>query len=95
MVGIIEANRHDLGDHTDARPEPRPPLDQRQVARIERPQPGKAIRRQDVPGNIRDLPGQIPDPTVGIEWPLPAGVQPKLSAKDLTGKSFSEIEKFP
>ena len=35
------------------------------------------------------------DPTVGIEWPLPAGVQPKLSAKDLTGKSFSEIEKFP
>jgi dTDP-4-dehydrorhamnose 3,5-epimerase len=35
------------------------------------------------------------DPTVGIAWPLPAGVQPKLSAKDLTGKSFSEIEKFP
>jgi dTDP-4-dehydrorhamnose 3,5-epimerase len=35
------------------------------------------------------------DPTVGIEWPLPAGVQPKLSAKDLTGKSFSEIEQFP
>lgn len=35
------------------------------------------------------------DPTVGIAWPLPAGVQPKLSAKDLTGKGFSEIEKFP
>ena len=35
------------------------------------------------------------DPTVGIEWPLPAGVQPKLSAKDLTGKSFGEIEQFP
>src|ERR1700732_1201117 len=35
------------------------------------------------------------DPTVGIEWPLPAGVQPKLSAKDLSGKSFSEIERFP
>jgi dTDP-4-dehydrorhamnose 3,5-epimerase len=35
------------------------------------------------------------DPTVGIEWPLPAGVKPKLSAKDLTGKSFSEIEQFP
>jgi dTDP-4-dehydrorhamnose 3,5-epimerase len=34
------------------------------------------------------------DPTVGIEWPLPAGVQPKLSAKDLMGKSFAEIEKF-
>jgi dTDP-4-dehydrorhamnose 3,5-epimerase len=35
------------------------------------------------------------DPSVGIEWPLPAGVDPKLSAKDLTGKSFAEIEKFP
>jgi dTDP-4-dehydrorhamnose 3,5-epimerase len=34
------------------------------------------------------------DPTVGIEWPLPAGVRPKLSAKDLVGKSFDEIEKF-
>jgi dTDP-4-dehydrorhamnose 3,5-epimerase len=34
------------------------------------------------------------DPTVGIEWPLPAGVEPKLSAKDLIGKSFAEIEKF-
>ncbi len=34
------------------------------------------------------------DPTVGIDWPLPAGVQPKLSAKDLVGKSFADIEKF-
>ena len=34
------------------------------------------------------------DPTVGIEWPLPQGVAPKLSAKDLVGKSFAEIEKF-
>jgi dTDP-4-dehydrorhamnose 3,5-epimerase len=34
------------------------------------------------------------DPTVGIRWPLPSGTQPKLSAKDLTGKSFADIEKF-
>jgi len=34
------------------------------------------------------------DPTVGIDWPLPAGVSPKLSAKDLVGKPFAEIEKF-
>ena len=34
------------------------------------------------------------DPAVGIEWPLPAAVQPKLSAKDLTGQSFADIEKF-
>jgi dTDP-4-dehydrorhamnose 3,5-epimerase len=34
------------------------------------------------------------DPTAGIEWPLPAGLTPKLSAKDLLGASFDEIEKF-
>ena len=34
------------------------------------------------------------DPTVGIEWPLPAGTEPKLSAKDKLGKSFADIEKF-
>jgi dTDP-4-dehydrorhamnose 3,5-epimerase len=34
------------------------------------------------------------DPSVGIEWPLPAGVAPKLSAKDITGQSFADVEKF-
>lgn len=34
------------------------------------------------------------DPTVGIEWPLPPRVAPKLSGKDLAGKSFADIEKF-
>jgi dTDP-4-dehydrorhamnose 3,5-epimerase len=34
------------------------------------------------------------DPTVGIEWPLPSGVAPKLSAKDLTGQRLDEIETF-
>lgn len=34
------------------------------------------------------------DPTIGIEWPLPAGATPKMSAKDLAGKSFDAIEKF-
>jgi dTDP-4-dehydrorhamnose 3,5-epimerase len=34
------------------------------------------------------------DPTVGIAWPLPAGVAPKLSAKDMTGQSFADVEKF-
>jgi len=34
------------------------------------------------------------DPTVGIEWPLPSGVAPILSAKDMSGKSFADIEKF-
>lgn len=34
------------------------------------------------------------DPTVGIEWPLPAGVRPNLSAKDAIGQSFADIEKF-
>jgi dTDP-4-dehydrorhamnose 3,5-epimerase len=35
------------------------------------------------------------DPTVGIRWPLPAGVSPNLSAKDQQGRSFADIEKFP
>jgi dTDP-4-dehydrorhamnose 3,5-epimerase len=34
------------------------------------------------------------DPGVGIEWPLPSGVVPQLSAKDLSGKSLGEIETF-
>lgn len=34
------------------------------------------------------------DPTVGIEWPLPSGIAPKLSAKDLAGKNLDTIEKF-
>jgi dTDP-4-dehydrorhamnose 3,5-epimerase len=34
------------------------------------------------------------DATVGIEWPLPQGVAPKLSQKDGQGKSFADIEKF-
>ena len=34
------------------------------------------------------------DASVGIQWPLPPGVSPKLSAKDMQGRSFAEIEKF-
>jgi dTDP-4-dehydrorhamnose 3,5-epimerase len=34
------------------------------------------------------------DATLGIRWPLPPGVVPKLSAKDAHGASFAEIEKF-
>src|ERR1700676_85692 len=34
------------------------------------------------------------DPTVGIEWPLPAGVALKLSVKDMTGQSIADVEKF-
>ncbi len=35
------------------------------------------------------------DPTVGIEWPLPPGVFPNVSAKDAQGQSFATVEKFP
>ncbi len=34
------------------------------------------------------------DAAVGIEWPLPQGVEPKLSGKDAMGSNFAEIEKF-
>ena len=35
------------------------------------------------------------DKTVGIEWPIPSGIPPRLSAKDMKGLSFAGIEKFP
>jgi dTDP-4-dehydrorhamnose 3,5-epimerase len=35
------------------------------------------------------------DPEVGVQWPLPAGVAPQLSAKDAVGQTFAEIETFP
>lgn len=31
------------------------------------------------------------DPTVGIEWPLPAGSRPTLSAKDAAGLAWEEL----
>jgi dTDP-4-dehydrorhamnose 3,5-epimerase len=34
------------------------------------------------------------DPTLAIKWPLPSGTTPKLSAKDMHGLKFAEIEKF-
>jgi dTDP-4-dehydrorhamnose 3,5-epimerase len=34
------------------------------------------------------------DAALSIKWPLPTGVQPKLSAKDAKGTSLGEIEKF-
>jgi dTDP-4-dehydrorhamnose 3,5-epimerase len=35
------------------------------------------------------------DQDVGVTWPIPAGMQPNMSAKDLHGRRFNEIEKFP
>ena len=34
------------------------------------------------------------DSSLGIKWPLPPGQLPELSAKDASGKSFADIEKF-
>jgi len=34
------------------------------------------------------------DAGAAIEWPLPSGVEPKLSAKDRIGKSLADIETF-
>jgi dTDP-4-dehydrorhamnose 3,5-epimerase len=35
------------------------------------------------------------DPIVGVQWPLPAGISPTLSAKDARAAGFSDVEKFP
>ena len=34
------------------------------------------------------------DPTVGIEWPVPAGEKPQLSAKDAQGLAWAELPLF-
>lgn len=35
------------------------------------------------------------DAALGIRWPLPDGVAPKLSAKDAHGAAFADTDKFP
>jgi len=35
------------------------------------------------------------DPEINIEWPLPAGVTPKLSDKDLRAPSFRAADTYP
>jgi dTDP-4-dehydrorhamnose 3,5-epimerase len=35
------------------------------------------------------------DPAVGIEWPIPAGVQPQLATRDAQAAGLAEIEVFP
>ena len=35
------------------------------------------------------------DPTLGIEWPLPPGILPLLSAKDRAGKRFTDADTYP
>jgi dTDP-4-dehydrorhamnose 3,5-epimerase len=35
------------------------------------------------------------DPTLRIEWPLPAGARPLLSAKDAAASGFADSECFP
>jgi dTDP-4-dehydrorhamnose 3,5-epimerase len=34
------------------------------------------------------------DASIGVQWPMPAGTVPKLSAKDAKGATFQEVEKF-
>ncbi|HEY4210014.1 MAG TPA: dTDP-4-dehydrorhamnose 3,5-epimerase [Steroidobacteraceae bacterium] len=35
------------------------------------------------------------DPAIGVEWPLPPGVEPVLSAKDAVAGSFRDARVFP
>ncbi len=34
------------------------------------------------------------DPEIGIDWPIPVGLQPKLAPKDAAAPKFSECEKY-
>ena len=46
-----------------------------------------------VPNQERTL--RWDDPDLAIEWPLPAGTLPTLSAKDSSGQRLSEAELYP
>jgi dTDP-4-dehydrorhamnose 3,5-epimerase len=35
------------------------------------------------------------DPTLGVQWPLPADAVPVLSSKDSTAPAFPEVETYP
>lgn len=35
------------------------------------------------------------DPDLGIDWPLPAGVEPRLSDKDATATAFQDADIYP
>ena len=35
------------------------------------------------------------DPDLGIDWPLPRGVEPTLSTRDAAASSFSDAETYP
>ena len=35
------------------------------------------------------------DPHLAIDWPLPSGISPRLSAKDAAGVAFEQAEYFP
>jgi dTDP-4-dehydrorhamnose 3,5-epimerase len=35
------------------------------------------------------------DPEIGVQWPLPGGVRPILSAKDAVAPSFKDAETYP
>ncbi|MCE7505179.1 dTDP-4-dehydrorhamnose 3,5-epimerase [Polynucleobacter sp. IMCC30063] len=34
------------------------------------------------------------DPTVGVVWPIPEGIEPTMNAKDLTGFAWNQAPKF-
>jgi dTDP-4-dehydrorhamnose 3,5-epimerase len=45
------------------------------------------------PGSERTL--RWDDPAVGIDWPLPKGSKPEVSAKDAAGLTLATIETYP
>jgi dTDP-4-dehydrorhamnose 3,5-epimerase len=35
------------------------------------------------------------DPEIGVQWPLPAGARPNLSAKDVIAPLLKDVDTFP
>ena len=67
MIGVIEADAHQIGHERQGAAEPLSALGARQPRGVELGQPAQAVGRQDFRRDVRDLIRQIPDPTLGVE----------------------------
>ena len=67
VIGIVEADGHDLADAGHGRSQSRVSADLEQRGGVKRRQPRDALREQDVAGDVIDLPGEIAEAAVRID----------------------------
>ena len=67
MIGIVEADGHDLADAGHGWTQPRASVDPGQRGGIERLKPCHAFREQDIARDVVDFPGKIADAAIRID----------------------------